>query len=167
MTARTHFVFGAPLLLIGLVTLVLFIFVLVDMVRRPSWQWQRAGSKKGMWIALEVLLFILFGVLSVVSGIVYLVAARPKLIAAERQGNYETGHGSWGPGPYQAPPSGPGWQRGGVPSGPPGGTATASQVPPSWQPDPTRRHELRYWDGTNWTEYVADGGSQSTDPISS
>lgn len=36
-------------------------------------------------------------------------------------------------------------------------TAAASD----WYPDPTRRHELRYWDGHQWTDYVADGGVQS------
>lgn len=32
-----------------------------------------------------------------------------------------------------------------------------------WRPDPTGRHELRYWDGTTWTEHVAHQGAQSTD----
>lgn len=35
----------------------------------------------------------------------------------------------------------------------------------AWHPDPTGRHEQRYWDGTRWTEHVADGGSTSTDPL--
>lgn len=34
-----------------------------------------------------------------------------------------------------------------------------------WLPDPTRRHELRYWDGVAWTENVSDDGRQSTDPL--
>jgi hypothetical protein len=32
-----------------------------------------------------------------------------------------------------------------------------------WRPDPTGRHELRYWDGTTWTDHVSDQGAQSTD----
>lgn len=32
-----------------------------------------------------------------------------------------------------------------------------------WKPDPTRRHELRYWDGTGWTVHVSDAGATSTD----
>ena len=41
-----------------------------------------------------------------------------------------------------------------------------SIAPESWYPDPTRRHQLRYWDGTAWTQYAADNGVQSLDPIS-
>ncbi|MGH9036493.1 MAG: phospholipid scramblase-related protein [Acidimicrobiia bacterium] len=33
----------------------------------------------------------------------------------------------------------------------------------NWYPDPSGRHELRYWDGERWTEHVADHGRQSTD----
>ena len=36
--------------------------------------------------------------------------------------------------------------------------------PPSWCPDPTGRHEVRYWDGARWTEHVSDQGVQATDP---
>jgi hypothetical protein len=40
-------------------------------------------------------------------------------------------------------------------------------VPPGWNPDPTGRHQFRYWDGYVWTERVADAGTQSSDPVSS
>jgi len=33
-----------------------------------------------------------------------------------------------------------------------------------WQPDPTGQHDHRYWDGSRWTENVADAGVASTDP---
>jgi len=36
---------------------------------------------------------------------------------------------------------------------------------PDWYPDPTGRHQHRYWDGTAWTANVADSGQSSTDPI--
>lgn len=35
----------------------------------------------------------------------------------------------------------------------------------AWHPDPTGRHELRYWDGAQWTEHVSDGGVQSVAPL--
>lgn len=36
---------------------------------------------------------------------------------------------------------------------------------PGWHPDPSGRHEHRYWDGGRWTEHVADAGAQATDPL--
>jgi uncharacterized protein YxjI len=35
--------------------------------------------------------------------------------------------------------------------------------PADWYPDPSGRHEHRYWDGSRWTEHVASHGRQSTD----
>jgi hypothetical protein len=37
------------------------------------------------------------------------------------------------------------------------------QTAPGWYPDPTRRYEQRYWDGTTWTDNVARGGQQFRD----
>lgn len=37
--------------------------------------------------------------------------------------------------------------------------------PAAWHPDPTGRHELRYWDGSQWTDHVADNGEQAVDPL--
>jgi len=34
-----------------------------------------------------------------------------------------------------------------------------------WYPDPTRRHELRYWDGNAWTDHISDRGVAGTDPV--
>ncbi len=41
------------------------------------------------------------------------------------------------------------------------------QSPATWHPDPLGRHELRYWDGTQWTEHVSDSGRQGIDPPTS
>jgi len=38
-------------------------------------------------------------------------------------------------------------------------------VPAGWYPDPTGRHERRYWDGAAWTDHVVNGGTQSLDPV--
>jgi hypothetical protein len=37
-------------------------------------------------------------------------------------------------------------------------------VPAGWYSDPSGRYELRYWDGTAWTEHVSRSGQQYTDP---
>ena len=36
---------------------------------------------------------------------------------------------------------------------------------PAWHPDPTGRHELRYWDGAQWTDHVSDRGVQAVSPL--
>lgn len=38
--------------------------------------------------------------------------------------------------------------------------------PANWYPDPTGRHELRYWDGSSWTDHVSNRGITGTDPVS-
>ena len=42
-------------------------------------------------------------------------------------------------------------------------TTTSSAAPAAWYADPSKRFELRYWDGAEWTEHVARGGQQFTD----
>lgn len=47
--------------------------------------------------------------------------------------------------------------------------STASSVgdavaPAAWYPDPSGRFELRYWNGSAWTEHVSRNGQQFTDP---
>jgi hypothetical protein len=58
------------------------------------------------------------------------------------------------------------------PAQPPTAPPVATLSPPAttaaaWQPDPTHRHQVRYWDGVRWTEYAADNGQQVTDPVES
>jgi uncharacterized protein DUF2510 len=50
---------------------------------------------------------------------------------------------------------------GGHAVGPMPGAAPA----PGWYPDPHQRHQSRYWDGTVWTEHVADNGTTGADPV--
>ncbi len=40
-----------------------------------------------------------------------------------------------------------------------------TSAPANWYPDPTKRHEHRYYDGTAWTEHVSDGGITGVDPL--
>ena len=58
---------------------------------------------------------------------------------------------------------------------PPAATPTAQGPAPAaadpaaggagWHPDPTGRHQQRWWDGQLWTDHVADGGATSADPL--
>jgi hypothetical protein len=38
-------------------------------------------------------------------------------------------------------------------------------APAQWYPDPSGRHQYRYWDGTVWTTRVADEGVESNDSL--
>jgi hypothetical protein len=41
---------------------------------------------------------------------------------------------------------------------------TTPAVPADWYPDPSRRYEYRYWDGTKWTDNVSRAGVTYKDP---
>lgn len=43
-------------------------------------------------------------------------------------------------------------------------TPRTTTAPARWYPDPLGRHELRYWDGSQWTEHVSSHGRQAVDP---
>ena len=45
------------------------------------------------------------------------------------------------------------------------GTVALPAAGAGWNPDPSRRHELRYWDGSSWTSHVSDHGAASSDPM--
>ncbi len=42
---------------------------------------------------------------------------------------------------------------------------TPAAPPANWYADPLARFELRYWDGTRWTEHVSAAGQQHVDPL--
>src|SRR6476646_3119969 len=44
--------------------------------------------------------------------------------------------------------------------------STPGSGPAGWQPDPTGRHQYRYWSGSAWTDNVSDSGATSVDPYS-
>ncbi len=46
-------------------------------------------------------------------------------------------------------------------------TGGSTVLEPRWIPDPTGRHEFRWWDGMSWTDHVADGQILCTDPVRS
>ena len=38
-------------------------------------------------------------------------------------------------------------------------------IGPQWAPDPSGRHEYRFWNGTSWTAQVSDHGALSIDAL--
>ncbi len=45
--------------------------------------------------------------------------------------------------------------------------ASNSAAPADWYPDPSGRFELRYWNGSMWTEHVLNNGQQFIDTVAS
>jgi hypothetical protein len=43
--------------------------------------------------------------------------------------------------------------------------APTPHLPGEWAPDPSGRHQLRWWDGTEWTSHVADNGVTGEDGL--
>jgi hypothetical protein len=44
-------------------------------------------------------------------------------------------------------------------------TAEPETASAGWLPDPTKRFDYRFWDGTIWTDKVSSAGRQQTDPV--
>ena len=42
---------------------------------------------------------------------------------------------------------------------------TENLPPAGWFPDPRNRHELRWWNGSRWTDHIADGDRVGSDPL--
>ena len=66
---------GIVLILFWLVTLVVWLWGLIDAARRPDSAYQAAGQNKVLWIVLCV-------VLGALGSLIYLLAIRPKVAAA-------------------------------------------------------------------------------------
>ncbi|MGO8872718.1 MAG: DUF2510 domain-containing protein [Acidimicrobiales bacterium] len=116
-------------------SVVMMVVALVDIVRRPEWQWRIAGQEKVLWLLLVILVNVL-----AIPSLIYWFRIRRSLIAVEQAaaaGHFGPGHltlSGWEPGP---PPPAWGWMP-----------------PPGWHPDPAGQHELRWWDGGRWTEHT-------------
>ena len=130
------------LLVIGFVVgPIVSIVAIVDAAQRPAWAYQQAGFDKVLWVTLAATGIVLSW-LGVIAAVAYLTGVRGKVSTAERA-------------PMLVSPPPP------TPSIAP----AELRRPPEWLPDPTRRHELRWWDGARWTEHVSDHGEQGWDRV--
>lgn len=121
---------------IGIV--VLWIMAIVDIAKRPEWQFKLAGQEKLLWLLLTIFVSVV--------AIIYWFAIRSKLIAVEQA----AASGAFGPGHMTLS----GWQPGPVPLARPG-----------WYPDPGGLSHIRYWDGAQWTEHVNPPGATGHTPV--
>jgi hypothetical protein len=117
-------------------SLAMMVVALVDIVRRPEWQWKIAGQEKILWLLLVILINIF-----AIPSLIYWFGVRKKLIVVEEAaaaGRYGPGRMTYG-----------GWEP-----GPPESTPYPGLAAPGWQPDPSDRHQYRWWDGSRWTEHT-------------
>jgi hypothetical protein len=121
---------------IGIGSLVMMIVALVDIVRRPDWQWRMAGQEKVLWILLVILVNFL-----AIPSLIYWFNIRKKLQAVEAgaaAGRYGPGHLTYA-----------GWEPVPVP------ISVAGMAPAGWYPDAGGQARLRWWDGAQWTEHTS------------
>lgn len=114
-------------------SLVMFIVALVDIIRRPDWQWKLAGQEKVLWILLVILVNFL-----AIPALIYWFSVRKKLIAVQNAAT----SGSFGPGHLTYS----GWE----PTPP-------HMAPSGWYPDPSGQRGLRWFDGFQWSDYTWNG----------
>jgi hypothetical protein len=117
-------------------SLVMLVVALVDIAKRPDWQWKLAGQEKILWLLLVILVNVL-----AIPSLIYWFNIRPKLLAVEATavaGRYGPGHMTYS-----------GWEP-----GPPSPGPHVSTTPPGWHPDPSGHHQFRWWDGNGWTEHT-------------
>lgn len=120
---------------LGLAPLAMLIVALVDIVRRPDWQWRLSSQEKTLWLLLVILVNFL-----AIPSLIYWFRIRPKLVAVEQA----AAAGQFGPGQVTFS----GWEPGFAPSFHPG------VAPAGWHPDPSGGSQFRWWDGNRWTEHT-------------
>ena len=137
-------VFFVLFFIVGIGSFVMLIVSLVDMVKRPDWEWKLAGQEKVLWILLVILINFL-----AIPALIYWFNIRQKLIAvreAAQRGAYGPGHMTYA-----------GWEPNLVP------VAYAGASPPGWYPDAAAPGLFRWWDGTRWSEHTWSAPSPPTD----
>ena len=75
---------GGVFLVLGLASLVVALWALVDAAVRPKMAFEVAGQSKVLWVVLPIVGIFFFSVVGGILGVVYLTAIRPKIRSAQR-----------------------------------------------------------------------------------
>jgi len=119
-------VYGA----IGLASLVPIVWAIVDVLRRPSWQFSNA--RKVLWVVTLAVGWLILWPLALASALLYLFAFRKRFPAMAVKPPMAT----WDPYAEAA--------GGRPPDLPPAG----------WYPDPAGTARERWWDGRGWSDHI-------------
>jgi hypothetical protein len=131
-------IFFIVLVAVSIGSLVFFIMAIIDIAKRPDWQWKMAGQEKILWLLLVILINFL-----AIPSLIYWFSIRKKLQAVEEaaaKGLYGSGHMTYA-----------GWEP----------TPAPAVAPAGWYADSSGQAAFRWWDGGRWTEHTSAGSQPS------
>lgn len=123
---------------LALLALVPIIWAIVDVVRRPAWQF--SPVRKVLWIVTLVVGWVILWPIALISAVLYLTIYRRRLsvpMAPLPMATWDPYAGEAGERPSRFPPAG-------------------------WYPDPGGGPYRRWWDGRGWSEHL-EHGTESSD----